>query len=169
MIRLAGIICVIGACGVCGFSMAGNYILLERCLRQLKNALEVMLCQMEYRMTSLSELCEILSSACTGPVGQVFQDLGVELKKGDVPNASTCMAYALSRNNQLPEACVALLRQVGSNLGQMDLDSQLRGLALTSEQTSQELEKVMAERTGRIRSYRALGLCGGAALTILLL
>lgn len=169
MIRWVGIICVIGACGACGFSMAGDYLSLERCLRQLKNALELMLCQMEYRMTSLAELCDILASACTGPVGQVFRDLGQELNAGNVPNASTCMAYALAKNNQLPEACGVLLKQVGNHLGQLDLESQLRGLTLTKEQTSQQLDKVMAERAGRIRSYRALGLCGGAALTILLL
>ena len=123
MMRWIGIICIIGACSACGFSMAGSYLFMERCLRQLKNALEVMLCQMEYRMTALTELCGIVASACGGPIGQVFRDLGQELQTGDAPNASACMAYALAKNNQLPESCQGILKQIGSNLGQLDLES----------------------------------------------
>lgn len=169
MMRWIGIICIIGACSACGFSMAGSYLFMERCLRQMQNALEVMLCQMEYRMTALPELCGIVASACGGPIGQVFQDLGQELQTGDAPNASACMAYALAKNNQLPESCQGILKQIGSNLGQLDLESQLRGLTLTKEETGRLLKKISEERSGRIRSYRALGICGGAALTILLL
>ena len=72
MIQWIGAICVVGACGACGFSMAASYTGLQRCLQQLQNGLELMQCQMEYQMTELPELCAILASACTGPVGKIL-------------------------------------------------------------------------------------------------
>ena len=112
MIQWIGAICVVGACGACGFSMAASYTGLQRCLQQLQNGLELMQCQMEYQMTELPELCAILASACTGPVGKFFGTLGQELRRGDVSEAPTCVALTLARDRELPEACRSLLSQL---------------------------------------------------------
>ena len=66
-------------------------------------------------------------------------------------------------------SCRSLLSQLGKSLGQLDLAGQLRGLAAAQEACRKELERVEAEKAGRLRCYRALGLCAGAALAILLL
>ena len=169
MIQWIGAICVVGACGACGFSMAASYTGLQRNLRQLYNGLELMQCQMEYQMTELPELCGILASACTGPVGKFFGALGREMQNGETAEASACVAMTLARDRELPEACRSILSQLGKTLGQLDLSGQLRGLASAQEPCRQELEAVEAEKAGRLRCYRALGLCAGAALAILLL
>ena len=75
MIQWIGAICVVGACGACGFSMAASYTGLQRCLQQLQNGLELMQCQMEYQMTELPELCAILAKkALLRPVDQHNED-----------------------------------------------------------------------------------------------
>lgn len=169
MIQWIGAICVVGACGACGFSMAASYTGLQRSLQQLQNGLELMQCQMEYQLTELPELCGILASACTGTVGRFFGALGRELQAGDATDVSACVALVLARDRELPEACRTILLQLGKTLGQLDLSGQLRGLASAQEACKHALETVEAEKAGRLRSYRALGLCGGAALAILLL
>ena len=169
MIQWIGAICVVGACGACGFSMAASYTGLQRNLRQLYNGLELMQCQMEYQMTELPELCGILASACTGPVGKFFGALGREMQNGETAEASACVAMTLARDRELPEACRSILSQLGKTLGQLDLSGQLQGLASAQETCRKELEAVEAEKAGRLRCYRALGLCAGAALAILLL
>lgn len=169
MIRWIGAIIVIGACGCCGFSMARNYGNLEHCLRQLHNAMEIMRCQMEYRLTTLPELCQILASACTGQIGKIFTDLGQELDREDAMDISLCMDEALARNPQLPTQCARSLRRLSRTLGQSDLQIQLQGIGLEMEWIKSTLDQVTAERPGRVKSYRALGLCCGIALAIVLL
>ncbi len=169
MIRWIGAIIVIGACGCCGFSMARNYGDLEHALRQLHNAMEIMRCQMEYRLTTLPELCQILASACTGQIGKVFSDLGQELEREDAMDISLCMDETLSRNPQLPTQCARSLRRLSRNLGQADLQLQLQGIGLEMERVKSVLDQVATERPGRVKSYRALGLCCGIALAIVLL
>ena len=133
MIQWIGAICVVGACGACGFSMAASYTGLQRNLRQLYNGLELMQCQMEYQMTELPELCGILASACTGPVGKFFGALGREMQNGETAEASACVAMTLARDRELPEACRSILSQLGKTLGQLDLSGQVRGLASAQE------------------------------------
>lgn len=161
--------CVVGACGACGFSMAAGYRAMEHSLRQLKNGLELMQCQMEYRLTELPELCSILSSACAGPVGRFFDRLGQELRTGENPDVPACMALTLAKTEALPAPCPEILRQLGNTLGQLDLSGQRKGLASAREAVDRALRQIEAEKASRLRCYRALGLCGGAALAILLL
>ena len=104
MIRWIGAMCVVGACGACGFSMAASYRGLEKNLQQLGNALELMECQMEYRLTELPELCSILASACTGTIGQIFAGLGRQLQSGLVADAAACMNLTLEKYPDLPKA-----------------------------------------------------------------
>ncbi|MFR0733614.1 MAG: hypothetical protein ACLSHU_04880 [Oscillospiraceae bacterium] len=87
MIQWIGAICVVGACGACGFSMAASYTGLQRCCGSCRTTWELMQCQMEYQMTELPELCAILASACTGPVERFFGTLGQELRRGNVSEA----------------------------------------------------------------------------------
>ena len=99
----------------------------------------------------------------------MLYQMGQELRRGDVSEAPACVALTLARDRELPEACRSLLSQLGKSLGQLDLAGQLRGLAAAQEACRKELERVEAEKAGRLRCYRALGLCAGAALAILLL
>lgn len=149
--------------------MASEYRRLEQCLTQLENGLEIMQCQMEYRLTELPELCGILSSACAGPVGRVFGSLGKELSQADALDVSACMVLALERNPELPESVRNLFRQLGRGLGKLELTGQLRDLDALKEAVERQLEQVRRDKPGRLRCYRALGLCGGAALAIVLL
>ncbi len=169
MLKGIGAVLIVCACSACGFSMAGSYKHLESCLRELLSALEIMHCQMEYRLTPLPELCGILSSACRGAVGSVFGTLGNTLNDPDAGDVAECMVDALNQHPGLPAPCGKSLRRLGRTLGQTDLEPQLQGIRLEQDILREELERVVREQPGRIKSYRALGICCGAALAILLL
>lgn len=149
--------------------MAASYRLLEQSLRQFQSALELMQCQMSYRLTELPELCGILSAACTGVVGHVFRDLGREIQGGECDSVSGCVSLVLARTPELPDSCREAFQQLGKSLGQLDLQGQLTSLESLSQRVKQKLDRISAEKAGRLRCYRALSLCGGVALALLLL
>ena len=159
MIQWIGAICVVGACGACGFSMAASYTGLQRCLQQLQNGLELMQCQMEYQMTELPELCAILASACTGPVGKFFGTLGQELAAGRCVGGADLRGPDPGRDRELPEACRSLLSQLGKSLGQLDLAGQLRGLAAAQEAAGRSWSGWRRRRRG---GFAATGLWDSA-------
>lgn len=169
MVKWLGVVLIVSACGFCGFSMAASWKGLERNLRELLRALELMQCQMEYRLTPLPELCGVLASACRGAVGQVFGAMERVLCQPDAGLVPVCIVEAIHKTPQLPEVCGRTLRRLGETLGQVDLQSQLRGIALEQESVRMELEQLCREQPARLKCCRALGLCCGAALAILLL
>ena len=169
VLQLVGTALVLGGCGGCGFAMAAECRNLEQNLRQTQNALEILQCEIECRLTPLPEICGILQSACPGPVGAFFGELRKELLLPDAGELYVCAGAAVSRIRDLPAPCKKILLELCATLGRYDAEAQLRAIVGAKDETLRTLEMLRAEQAGRIRSYRALGLCGGAALAILLL
>lgn len=169
LLQLVGTILVLVGCGGCGFAMAGECRHLERNLRQTQNALEILQCEIQCRLTPLPELCGILEAACSGPVGSFFGQLRQELLLPDAGELYVCAGAAASHVRDLPEPCRRILLELCGTLGRYDAEAQLRAVVGAKDQALRHLEELRGGQAGRIRSYRALGLCGGAALAILLL
>lgn len=168
-IKIIGAALIIAGCGGVGFSMAAAHKREEKALRQLIRALDYMGCELQYRLTPLPELCRCAASECAGPVSQVLLHLASELESQVSPDASSCMAAALSKVKGIPSRTVKNLRILGSSLGQFDLQGQLIGMEAARKQCRRELDELSKDRDVRLRSYQTLGLCAGSALAILFL
>lgn len=168
-LKLIGIFLIVGGCGSCGFAMAGEYRRLEACFRQTVSALEIIQCEIQYRLTPVPEVCRILTRACTGPVGAFFEELGRELALPDAGELYVCAGAAASRVGDLPPSCRQVLLDLCSMLGRYDVEGQLVAIVAAKEACTRNLEEITAGQADRMKSYKALGLCGGAALAILLL
>ena len=160
---------IVGGCGGCGFSMASEYRVAEQSLRQLQNALEILQCEIQFRLTPLPEICVILRNACPGPVGAFFEALRRQLLLPDAGEFHVCAGAAASQVRELPGACKKILLELCGTLGRYDTEGQMRAIVAAKDECLRNLEEIRAGQAGRVRSYKALGLCGGAALAILLL
>lgn len=169
MLRWIGVFLIIGGCGGCGFSMAAEFRRKEQSLRQTQNALEILQCEIQCRLTPLPEICGILARACTGAVSEFFEALRQELLLPDAGEFHVCAGAAVSRVPALPQDCREILLELCATLGRYDTEGQTRSIMAAKEKTQRKLEEIMEGQAGRLKSYKALGLCGGAALAILLL
>ena len=167
--KLFGALMILLGCGGAGFSMVAGYRRQEQSLRQLIRALEFMECELQYRMTPLPELCNDVAQICTGCVRNILQELSIELESQITPNATTCMHAVVSRSEGVSETLQRCLMDLGDSLGRFDLFGQLQGLASIKKSAEFDLEKLTQNRDVRVRSYQTLGLCAGAALTVLFL
>ena len=169
MMKLLGAVMIFVGCGGIGFSLAAAFRYQEQSLRQLIKALEYMECELRFRMSPLPDLCHSASQVCTGCVRSVLYRLGCELEKQVTPNAAACMQEAITKQTTMPEKLRECLLQLGNSLGSFDLSGQLQGLESVKRQTEFELERLRQDQDVRLRSYRTLGLCAGAALVVLFL
>lgn len=167
ILKWIGALCVIGGCGGVGFTMAAAHRWEERTLRSLVAALDYMACELQFRLTSLPELCRQAGKESRGVVGTVFSNLARELDSQIAPNADACMYAALARTEGLPRETEKALRLLGAGLGRFDLPGQLQGLEQVRGHCRRALENLSKDRDQRIRGYQTLGLCAGAALAIL--
>lgn len=166
-VKIFGAILVILACGGMGFSIAAAYRMEEKALQQFISALEYMSCDLQYRMTSLPELCRQTSSQVKGMVGEVLMRLANELDRQISPDAESCMHAAVQAVPHLPDSVRDNFLMLGQTLGRFHLTGQLSGLESVQQLCRRDLEGLRANRDVRIRSYETLGICAGVALVII--
>ena len=86
MWKWMGAMLVIAGCGSVGFRMAWAHKQEERLLRDLKNALNCMACELQYRLTPLPDLCRLAGRNLKSPVGETFLRLSRELEQQILPD-----------------------------------------------------------------------------------
>lgn len=167
--ELLGAALIVGGCGGFGVSLGAEARREARELEGLLRALELMENQLQYRLTPLPELCRMAGKEARGNVGRVFNCLARELDRQTAPEAAGCMGLALEKCPGLSSELRRAMSRLGRDLGRFDLPGQLRGLERARARCGRLLEEIQRGRVARLREYRTLGLCAGAALAILLL
>lgn len=167
ILKWMGAVLVMLSCGGFGFSMAAAYRREEQTLGQLVKVLELMECELEYRMTPLPQLFRKMATQSSSCLKKVFDSLASEMEAQISPNAKCCMEVVLSQVKDLPKSVRSALVTLGNSLGRFDLEGQTKEIAAVKLGCKSELEVLRAQRDVRVRSYQTLGLCAGAALAIL--
>ena len=166
-LKLIGAIFVILGCGGFGFLIAQNAQKEISTLRQFISALDFMECELSYRMTPLPQLCRLTSSVTDGCIRKVFRVLASELDKQSIPQVVSCVTVSLQKCPSIPPLTRHRIVELGRSLGCFDLSGQVKCIKAVHTECTQLLNKISSDHALRCRSYRTLGLCTGAALSIL--
>ena len=169
MIKIFGACCVLLGCGSFGFLIAGNAVREIRALRNFINAVEYMICDLQYKSTPLPALCKGVSKATSGVVSRSFSLLAQELESNFSPDVSGCVAAVLSRCKDLPETTSGLFFNLGQRMGLFDLDGQVHTLNSLRQECMRVLKTCEEGLEVRSRSCKTIALCAGAAIVILLI
>ncbi len=164
-----GAILIIGSCTGFGVSLAVHQKREELLLRQLSRILDEMLWELPFQLTPLPDLIRHAVAKNTGLIGNLFRGMADQLDRQVLPDALSCMEAELHDAVLAFPRLRKMLLLLGSSLGRFDLAGQLKGLSAVKEQCALELQELRTDRELRLRSYRVLGLCAGAALVILLI
>ena len=163
-----GAVFIIFSCGGFGLGLAHTHRREEATLRQLVSALDLMECELQFRLTPLPELCRQAGLESQGCIRAVLLALSRELDAQISPEVSSCMHAALSGIKDIPIKAAQALDRLGHSLGRFDLAGQLKGLEAVRSECRRTLEELTNNKDQRLRSYQTLGFCAGAALAILL-
>lgn len=137
-------------------------------LRQLVRIMEMMICELECRLTPLPQLCRVGAEHAKGAIKTFFLALAKAMDEQVSPDVGICTIAALKETNGLPNYAAAQLQALGQTLGRFDLHGQLTSLEQCRQSCLGQLEVLEHQQPQRLRSYQTLGFCAGAALAILL-
>ena len=166
-VKIVGAILIFLGCGGYGFYLAANQIRETKTLNMLLGLLHFMLWELRFKLTPLPDLCRNAASEAKGSLKAVFEDLADELDNQVSPNAKKCMDAVLVKYSSLPPVSASCLRELGGSLGRFDLTGQLEALEAMENTCILKLEALRNNQDARLRSYRTIGICCGAALVIL--
>lgn len=167
--KWVGAVLVVVGCGGFGFSLARETQRQIRLLEQLLLSLEVMENEMRCHLTPLPQLCTMAANGRSPVLRRFFLGLRRELEKGGAPQAEICVGKVLESEKEMPIPLKRVLKLLGASLGRFDLSGQLKGLLAAQSACRRELGELERNKDYRLRSYRTLGLCAGAALAVLLI
>ena len=136
-------------------------------LESLSQTLDYMLWELRFKLTPLPNLCRNTAAESKGILQSLFNDLANELDMQVSPNAQKCMYAVLAKYPTIPPISFGCLRELGSSLGKFDLYGQLEALESVEKRCRTSLETLRNGQDVRLRTYRTLGICCGAAITIL--
>lgn len=162
-----GAMIIIAGCFGCGAAITANHWKEKRYLQQLLQTIHIFQNELTYRLTSVPDLCRQAGKTTQGALGTVFKDLSRELEWQIAPDIPSCMAAALQKNPYTPGKVRRIMVRLGRSLGHYDLQGQLRDLDLVRAECEEELLGYGKDWDQRVKSYRILCLCAGAALVIL--
>lgn len=166
-IKIFGAILIIAGCGGMGFSFAHAHRREEKSLQSLLRAIELMICELEYRLTPLPELVRLAGAQAQGIVGETFLALANCLEENTQSDAAACMAKVLLRYEKMPWRTRQNLQELGYTLGRFALSGQVSGFQAVAILCKRDLDSLAHDREARLRGYGTLGLCAGVALVIL--
>lgn len=165
---LGGVLIVIASAGL-GFQIAASFCFERQLLRQWISALDFMQCELQYRMTSLPEICRQAGLNGKGKIRLLLYYLADELDRQVLPDVRSCMDMALKQVAYLPRSVHNAAMDLGETLGRFDTDGQVRQLEAARQNSRMQLESLEKGAQERVRAYQTLGVCCGAAIAILLI
>lgn len=165
--KLIGSVLIILVCAGAGFRCASSYLREENSLRQLIYCLDYMKCELKYRLTPLSELCNKASKISTGLVSKVFLHFSEEVKHQISPHVECCMKSAIQKVPDMPIHINELFLMLGQTFGKFDLNGQVKGIDIVHQKCNYYLDTLLKSKDFRTKGYQTLGVCAGAALIIL--
>jgi len=165
--KWTGACLILAACGGFGFFTGAacrrEILFLQRLLRLVDN----MEFELSYQLTPLPQLCRNAGKTAGGSLHALMDALANELDHQHCPDAAGAMACVLCTRQNFPSAAKEILTRLGESLGRFDLSGQLKSLQAVRAHCTRELEALEDRKDERIRGYRTLGLCAGAAMIIL--
>lgn len=169
MRKLLGAALTLVGCAGIGFCLCQEDRRTYQETQRMIKALQWMLWELNYRMSPLRELCLGGAEHSGGMVGKTLTLLAQELDRQMVPDVSVCMETVLQVVGGMPRNVAGYFTDLGAGFGKFDLQGQAEALEATLERCKTDLLQQERNRGLRLRNYRALSLCAGAALIILLL
>ena len=167
-LKLTGAILILVGCGGYGIMMAVTHRKEVAALHQLARVMEEMICELEYRLTPLPQLCRFGAEQTKGPLKAFFLSLAKAMDEQISPDVGICSLAALKATPGLPSFTASLLQTLGQTLGRFDLTGQITSMERCKQSCMGQLEVLEHQQSQRLRSYQTLGFCAGAALAILL-
>lgn len=167
IVKMIGVILIFISCGSVGFKIASNYKKEEKYLSNFVLIIEYMISELQYRLTPLPHLCKLASVKFDNYLGNIFEKISHELELQQCSDPAMCFTSVLKTEKSIPPITRSQMEFLGQTVGQFDIDGQVKCLETVKAECERQLTLIRNNQENRLREYKTLGLCAGAALAIL--
>lgn len=169
--KTAGAVLIVASAASFGFRYGWSVKRRAELIGQLLLGLRLLKGEISVYGTPLPQAFGVLAAATKGSAADFFSFAAREMNRNRHLSPQEVLENA---GNQLKELrqddpVRKVLRDFFAGLGRYDIESQICGISITIAGLEEILRQTEAEKGLRCRTYRALGICAGLALAIVLI
>lgn len=167
--KLYGALFVVAGCAGIGHILKTERRQEVAMLQQIQKLLDHMICDLQYQQYPLIQLVKNSEHLLAGTLRGVFERFAAELLSQIAPDASCCMAAAISTAANLPASVHQVLAALGQSFGRYDMEGQLRCLEAVQAICAKECAGREDKLVNYVRCCHAYSLGAGVILALILL
>ena len=172
ILKAAGALLILGAAAGLGWWTAGQFKGRLCQLEQLRQLIYFLKGEITYSQAPLPEALERAGERGSGPLGRLFSRTAQEIleRRGDSLDEIWASQVEQTAGEGLPLTGedIRRLKDLGKQLGYLDVDMQERTLLLYLEQLDLEIGYLREHKREKCRLYTSLGVMGGLFLVIIM-
>ena len=166
IIKFIILLVILGISIYIGILVSKKYVNREKELKEFKNALSILGTQIKFTYEPLPIIFKQIGEITKGNTGNIFTNAYKQMGKY---TASKAWENAVEESNgSLKKEDKDVIKRLSNLLGQVDVEGQLKEIALVDNFLNTQIEKAEEERKKNERLYRILGTTIGMAIVIIL-
>lgn len=172
MLRMLGVVLVIGSCTALGLSARQRLAHRVRTLTQLIQAFDFILAELKENQTPLPQLISMLAQEDLGEAKRFFRVLQTRMQRNpelSFPYHWQTAARDLAVDLGLEADEIEILRRAASYLGRYQVEQQAAGLAHTREQLHGICRQACQSLQTKGNIYRTCGIAAGVVVVLIML
>ena len=166
-LRIVGAVLIVAGCGGAGFLLSTAYRREIASLSALVEMFNYFECELQYNNSPLSDIFASFASNRKDTIGEFCDLLAKEIDTQVCPNAHACILAALEKRKNIPKETALLIKKFGLTLGKFSTNGQILEIRSIRTETKNKLDILLNDQDTKLRNYKTLGICAGAAIVIL--
>lgn len=170
MLKLLGLCAVVGMSTALGYSLGNDLKKRVEQLIECKRMFVMLQGEIKYAKTPLSEGFAKVANRVTKPFSGFLSYVSEELEERSGKSLIEIFTVGVDlhlKGSAFSKDDLDRLKDVGSHLGYLDMEMQIRTIDLYLEQLNDSINQAKEEYQNKSRVYRCLGLMGGLFLAII--
>jgi len=169
LIRAGGALFILGSSVMWGIYMAAKSYFRLKDLREMKRAFAILISEIDYGQSPLSEAAENVAAKCAEPVRSIFESFGAGLSgKVDVHTLWCSSITTASETSFFSPEDLEIFKSFGKTLGYLDREMQIRNIEMQMDYINQKIDELEKTKDKSRKMYISLGALGGLMTIILL-
>lgn len=171
LLKMTGMIVLIVAGGLLGYSLCDDYIERIHCLEAVRKALAILRGEINHNNSSICEALEnivVRNNYVMNFIKKVVKECSH--KKRSLWEAwDTSISDYFEKNSGLRKEEIKIIKDFGRNLGITDRETQLKNIDACVEEIEECLRSLKSEKKEKCKLYKTLGVLSGLFISIILL
>lgn len=172
IIKIVGLLLIVFLSSFIGYLIANRYNARVKELEDIISAIDLLETRVKYTYDTISDSFEFVADNMKTKAYRIFMIAAANLKTNKNLSAGDIFRNTLDEEGSflnIKNEDIDVLKGLGTSLGQVDLEGQLKNIILIKQLMQKQLDEAYEEKNKNYKVYRNMGVFVGLIIMIILI